>query len=145
MDGQPRHDEEKQGVILVDTSVWVDFLRGEDSAQRRLLSKLIEDEEDISITEIILTELLQGIKEDKDFRIVKDLLLEFPIHRPRGTETYLSAAGIYRACRKKGKTVRKTVDCIIAAICIENNLALLHNDSDFDLIGACTGLKILET
>jgi predicted nucleic acid-binding protein len=55
----------------------------------------------------------------------------------------LKAAEIYRTCRKKGKTVRKTVDCIIAAICIENDLTLLHKDSDFDLIEACTGLKVL--
>ncbi|MEE9614794.1 MAG: PIN domain nuclease [Thermodesulfobacteriota bacterium] len=129
-------------MILVDTSVWVDFLRGVNSRERRALHRLIEDDEDISITEIILTEILQGIKEDKDFKTVKDYLLEFPVHRPKGTETYLKAAGIYRDCRKKGKTVRKTVDCIIAAICIENNLTLLHKDSDFEQIGACTGLKI---
>lgn len=128
-------------MILVDTSVWIDFLRGANSQERQTLHRLIEEEEDISITEIILTEILQGIKEDKDFKRVKDYLLEFPIHRPKGTETYLKAAEIYRTCRKKGKTVRKTVDCIIAAICIENDLTLLHKDSDFELIGACTGLK----
>ncbi len=130
-------------MILVDTSVWIDFLNGANSKERHALHRLIEEEEDISITEIILTEILQGIKEDKDFKRVKDYLLEFPIHRPKGTETYLKAAGIYRDCRKRGKTVRKTVDCIIAAICMENNLTLLHKDSDFELIRACTRLKVL--
>ncbi|HHT9133414.1 MAG TPA: type II toxin-antitoxin system VapC family toxin [Candidatus Avalokitesvara rifleensis] len=129
-------------MILVDTSVWVDFLRGANSPQRRTLHRLIEEEEDIAITEIILAEILQGIKEDKDFQIIKDYLLEFPIHRPKGIETYLKAAQIYRDCRKSGKTVRKTVDCIIAAICVENDLTLLHKDSDFDLIARCTGLKV---
>ncbi len=128
-------------MILVDTSVWVDFLRGVNSIQRRTLHRLIEDEEDISITEIILAEVLQGIKEDKDFKRVKDYLLEFPIYRPNGIETYLKAAGIYRDCRKRGRTVRKTVDCIIAAICMENDLTLLHKDSDFNHIEACTVLK----
>ena len=128
-------------MILVDTSVWIDFLRGVNSPQRRMLHRLIEDEVDISITEIILTEILQGIKEDKDFKMLKDYLLEFPIHKPKGIKTYLVAAEIYRACRKKGKTVRKTVDCIIASICIENDLTLLHKDSDFDFIEACAGLK----
>ncbi len=128
-------------MILVDTSVWVDFLKGAKSTQRKVLHRLIEDEEDISITEIILTEILQGIKEDKDFQTVKEYLLEFPLYRPEGTETFLQAAQIYRDCRKKGKTVRKTVDCIIAAICMENDLPLLHKDSDFDFIEACTGLK----
>ena len=131
-------------MILVDTSVWVDFLRGANSPQRRTLHRLIEEEEDIAITEIILTEILQGIKEDKDFQIIKDYLLEFPIHRPKGIETYLKAAQIYRDCRKSGKTVRKTVDCIIAAICLENGLTLFHKDSDFDIIEECTGLKALK-
>ena len=96
-------------MILVDTSVWIDFLRGVESVHRQTLHRLIEDEEDISITEIILTEILQGIKKDKDFHTIKDYLLEFPIHRPKGVETYLKAARIYRDCRKKGKTIRKTV------------------------------------
>jgi hypothetical protein len=130
-------------MILVDTSVWIDFLKGVNSRERRTLHRLIDEEEDISITEIILTEIFQGIKEDKDFKTVKDYLLEFPVHRPKGTETYLRAAEIYRDCRKKGKTVRKTVDCIIAAICIENGLTLLHKDSDFELIEGCAGLKVL--
>ncbi len=128
-------------MILVDTSVWVDFLRGVNSRERRTLHRLIEDEEDIAITGIILTEILQGIKEDKDFQTLKDYLLEFPLYSPKAPETYLRAAGIYRDCRKRGKTVRKTVDCIIAAIAMENGLALLHKDSDFDHIEACTGLK----
>lgn len=132
-------------MILVDTSVWIDFLRGLNSPQRRTLHRLIEDEEDISITEIILTEILQGIKDDKDLKAVQGYLLEFPIYRPKGIETYLRAAQIYRECRKRGKTIRKTVDCIIAAICFENGLTLLHKDSDFDLIAVCTGLKILKT
>jgi len=131
-------------MILVDTSVWIDFLRGENSVQRHTLHRLIEDEEDIAITEIILTEILQGIKKDSEFRIIKDYLLEFPIHRPKGIETYLRAARIYRDCRKKGKTVRKTLDCIIAAICMENDLILFHKDSDFNLIEACTGFKTLK-
>lgn len=128
----------------MDTSVWVDFLRGEDSSQRRVLHRLIEDEADISITEIIFTEILQGIKNDREFQAIKDYLLEFPIYRPKGIETYLHAARIYRDCRKKGKTVRRTVDCIIAAICIENDLVLLHKDSDFDLIQAYTGLQVIK-
>lgn len=128
-------------MILVDTSVWVDFLRGVNSHQRRILHNLIEDEEDIAVTEIILTEILQGIGDDRNYQKVKDYLLAFPIYKPEGTATYIKAAQIYRDCRKKGKTVRKTVDCIIAAICIENNLPLLHKDSDFTQIESSTPLK----
>lgn len=131
-------------MILVDTSVWIDFLRGENSVQRETLHRLIEAEEDIAVTEIIVTEILQGIKSDRDFLTVKEYLLEFPIYSSKGIETYLEAARIYRECRKSGKTVRKTIDCIIAAICLENKLTFLHKDSDFDSIGACTDLKVLK-
>jgi len=131
-------------MILVDTSVWIDFLKGEKSAQRETLHRLIEVDEDIAVTEIIVTEILQGVTSDKDFQTVKEYLLEFPICSPKGIETYLEAARIYRECRKKGKTVRKTIDCIIAAICLENKLTLLYKDSDFDFIAACTDLKVLK-
>ena len=97
-------------MILVDTSVWIDFLNGTNSRHRRLLHKLIEDEADLSLTGIVLTEILQGIKADKDFQQVKNILMEFPIYQPEGTETYLKAADIDRQCRTKGKTVRKTID-----------------------------------
>lgn len=130
-------------MILADTSVWVDFLRGEDSHQRRMLHGLIEDEEDIAISEIIFTEILQGIKNDREFQAIKDYLLEFPMYGPKGIETYLHAVRIYRDCRKRGRTVRSTVDCIIAAICIENDLVLLHKDSDFDLIETSTELQVI--
>jgi len=128
-------------MILVDTSVWVDFFRGADSEERRILRRLIETEEDLALTEIIVTEILQGIRTDWDFYTIKNHLLEFPVYRPKGIETYLRAAQIYRLCRKKGKTVRKTIDCIIGAICLENDLILLHKDADFNRIAECTALK----
>jgi len=131
-------------MILVDTSVWIDFLRGTDSPERLILHTLIENKEDISISEIILTECLQGVKNESEFRSLKGLLQEFPIYKPKGIETYISAAQIYRKCRKKGKTVRRTIDCIIEAICLENDLAILHKDSDFDIIAQSTGLKVLK-
>jgi predicted nucleic acid-binding protein len=131
-------------MILVDTSVWIDFLRGENSAERRMLHDLIEDEKDIAITGIILTEILQGIKQDKPFRATRDYLLEFPFYEPGSSATYVKAAWIHGECRKKGKTIRSTVDCIIAAICLENDLAVLHKDRDYDIIQECVGLKVLK-
>ncbi len=130
-------------MILVDTSVWIDFLAGIDTLHRRILHRLIEKEEEICITEIILTEILQGIKEDTAYETTKNYLLEFPIISPKGNKTYISAAGIYRKCRKQGKTIRKTIDCIIAAIAQENNLTILHNDSDFEIIKRCAGIKTI--
>ncbi len=131
-------------MILVDTSVWIDFLTGRDTPHRQILHQLIEKEEDVCITEIILMEILQGIKDDTAYETTKNYLLEFPVIRTKGNETFISAAEIYRKCRKEGKTVRKTIDCIIAAIARENNLVLFHNDADFEIIKKCAGLKTLE-
>lgn len=131
-------------MILVDTSVWVDFFRGSESKHREALRGLIESDQDVAITEIILTEILQGIRRDGEFETLKEYLMEFPVVKPKGVETYLDAARIYRTCRKKGKTVRKTVDCVIAAICIENRIPLLHKNSDFTQIAACSVLKIFK-
>ncbi|MBN1190316.1 MAG: PIN domain nuclease [Dehalococcoidales bacterium] len=130
-------------MILVDTSVWIDFFRGENSPERRILHELIEDEEEISITGIILTEILQGIKEERKMYTIRSYLLEFPVYDPNGIDTYINAAGIYRICRSKGRTIRSTVDCIISAICLENDLYVFHKDRDYDIIHACTGLKVL--
>lgn len=130
-------------MILVDTSVWIDFLQGKDTGYRHTLHNLINKEEEICLTGIILTEILQGIHDDKTCQEMKRYLLEFPIYEAEGVNTYIEAAGIYRACSKRGKTVRKTIDCLIAAIAIENDLTLFHNDRDFNSIAECTELKIL--
>jgi predicted nucleic acid-binding protein len=131
-------------MILVDTSVWIDFLAGKDTPHRHILHQLIEKEEDICITEIILTEILQGIKDDNVYETTKSYILEFPIIKPKGIETYIAGAEIFRKCRKQGKTIRKTIDCIIAAIAQENGLTLFHNDNDFAIIEKCIGLKTFE-
>lgn len=144
MGGRLETDEGKQGMILVDTSVWIDFLRGRDTLYRRTLHDLIENDEDLCITGIILTEILQGIKDDTTCEEIKEYLFEFPLYDPTGIGTYIEAANLYRKCAKKGKTVRKTIDCIIAAIAVENKLILLHNDMDFDHIAECAGLKTFQ-
>ena len=131
-------------MILVDTSAWIDFLSGVNSPQRWMLHRLLEEDQEISITGIILTEILQGIKGDKNFQITRDHLLELPFVEPKGRVTYINAARIYRECRKKGKTIRSTVDCIIAAICLENGFSILHKDSDYAVIADCTGLKVIK-
>lgn len=143
MGGRLAADEGKQGMILVDTSVWIDFLRGRDTMHRRMLHDLIETDEDLCITGIILTEILQGIKDDKTSDEIKEYLLEFPLYDPTGIDTYIDAANLYRKCAKKGKAVRKTIDCIIAAIAIENDLIVFHNDADYGHIAECAGLKTL--
>ncbi len=131
-------------MILVDSTVWIDFFKGTDSIFRRKLHQLIEEEEWVCLTAINLTEILQGIRSDTEFERTRRHLLLFPLFYTRNLDTYIHAAKIYRACRRSGNTVRKTVDCLIAAIAIENNLTLLHNDRDFDKVAACTKLKVFQ-
>lgn len=129
-------------MILVDTSVWIDFLRGTNSLHRKTLHALIENEEDVCLTGIILTEILQGIRDEKENNEIKRYLLEFPLYNPADVSTYIKAADIFRKCARQGRTVRKTIDCLIAAVAMENNFTLLHNDRDFDAIADCTELKL---
>lgn len=131
-------------MILVDTSVWIDFFKGNETSEHIILRNLIESEQDIALTGIILTELLQGIGEDHQFQRLRNYFFEFDFFEPNGIKTYLKAAQIYRKCRKSGRTIRKTVDSLIAAICIEHALTLLHKDRDFDAIASCTNLKTLK-
>jgi hypothetical protein len=130
-------------VILVDTSVWIDLFKGNDSLESLQLQNLIANEEEIFLAEIILTEILQGTKYDDEFLQLRNYLLDFPVLSPKSIETFIDSAQIYRKCRRRGKTIRKTVDCIIAAVCIENDAAILHKDADFDAIAQCTGLQIV--
>jgi len=125
-------------LILVDTSVWINFLHGTGSKYQHALHQLIEEGEDMGVADIILTEILQGIKSDKAFKQTKDYLLAFPVYSLKDVNSYVEAAQIYRACRKKGLTIRRPIDCIIARIAIENHLILLHNDRDFDAIANAT-------
>lgn len=131
-------------MILVDTGVWIDFFRGRDTPYRSILHELIAGDEDLCLTGIILTEILQGIKDNKTNRETREYLLEFPVYNPSGIATYIEAANIYRQCTKKGKTIRKTLDCLIAAVAIENDLTLFHNDADFDRIAQCAALGVMK-
>jgi len=129
-------------VILVDTSVWIEFFNGTGALAARVLENLLEGEEDLCISEFILAEVLQGFKKDADFDLARNHLRRFPIYSLKTPESYISAAQIYRKCRKRGMTIHKTVDCIIAQTAIEYKLALLHNDSDFDRIAKVSPLTI---
>ena len=129
-------------MILVDTSVWIDFLEGKGTPQQYKLRQIIENDEDICLTGIVVTEILQGISNERQNREIRDYLLEFPMINPKGISSYIQAAEIYRTCARNGKTVRKTIDCLIAVVAIEHDLLLFHNDRDFLNIHECCGLKI---
>ena len=131
--------------ILVDTSVWIDFFNGVSSVPRVSLRKLLEAEEEVCISSYILAETLQGFKNEREFEAAKRHLLYLPILDLTNPESYISAAQLYRTCRKRGVTIRKTADCLIAQTAIEHGVPLLHNDKDFDRIASVSSLQIFPT
>ena len=128
--------------ILVDTSVWINFFNGIKSAAPGILYKMLEAEDSICISDIILAETLQGFRSDEDFESAKTHLLLFPVYSLQSPDGYLKAAQLYRMCRKKGITIRKTIDCLIAQTAIDHHLILLHQDNDFDKIASVSGLRV---
>lgn len=130
-------------MILADTSVWVDFFRGVDSSEAVRLATAV-NKDDLCICGPILTEILQGIASDAEYRKMKRLFAPF-IYLPTLRNSYYLAADIYRAARAKGKTIRNTVDCVIAACAIENNVQLLQRDKDFLTIASVSKLKLVRS
>jgi len=130
-------------MTLVDTSVWIDIFSGRNTAHVAMLESLIERREDICLCGVILTEVLQGIRNDKEYKKTESVLSDL-IFFPMTYETFLLAANIYRTLRVKGVTIRNSVDCMIAAVCIENNVQLLHKDRDFDLITQHFDLSVVD-
>ncbi len=120
-------------MVLVDTSVWIDFFKNKESAEVNLLQRAIVDREDIAICGLILTDVLQGIKTNKEYDLVLESF-ESLSFLEMDKEVYILAANIYRELRKNGITIRKSIDCLIAAVAISHNIPLLHNDKDFEPI-----------
>ena len=129
-------------MILVDTSVWIQFFNEARDTQAVHLRDLIERKVDLALSDLILTEILQGILEEAQFEFVRAYLLDFPVFRAVSLETYIHAAQLYRRCHRAGLTVRKTIDCLIAAVTIEHGLELFHNDRDFDALARCSPLAV---
>ena len=130
-------------MVLVDTTAWIDFFGDRPEPHVAALQELIENDEDICLCGVILAEVLQGIRSDSDYRKTKDYF-DALIFLPMRQATYVRAADIYRSLRKKGITIRKPVDCMIASVAIEHDLLLLHNDRDFDQIAKHSKLKIMK-
>ena len=129
-------------MIVVDTTVWIDFFNGAGTPEDCHLQQLITAGRSLALTDLIFCEILQGIREDAAFERTRGLLLLYPILRLERLATFEHAARIYRTCRKQGLTVRKTIDCLIAALCIEEDAELFHRDADFDAIARVAPLRV---
>lgn len=128
-------------MIVADTSVWIDYVRGIDAPHTDLLDyELLHNR--IITGDIIIVEFLQGFRNEKDIKAAKQLMDSLEYYDFLGKEVALEAAANFRRLRKSGITVRKTIDVIIATFCLENGFELLHNDRDFDPMEKYLGLKV---
>jgi predicted nucleic acid-binding protein len=116
--------------MLVDTSVWIDYLNGYASLQADLLAQAIAEDASIVLCGVVLTEILLGLPEDEASRI-ENLLEAFPLAPEPERQDYCAAAYLYRTCRSKGIMVRSVIDCLIAQISLKHNYPLLSKDRDF--------------
>lgn len=130
-------------MILVDSSVWIDYFNGRKTAQTDWLDSAL-GKAPIVIGDLILTEVLQGFQSDREFSIARDLLLRFPFMPMGGKELALESAMNYRRLRRKSVTVRKTIDVMIGTFCIHHRIALLHDDRDFDPMVKFLGLEVID-
>lgn len=129
-------------MILVDSSVWIDYFNGRKTWQTDLLENLFS-EVPIIMEDLTLTEILQGFRSDNDYNTAKSFLSDLPFHRMGRYPVAVQSAQNYRILRKKGVTVRKTIDVIIGTFCILEELPLLHDDRDFEPMVSHLSLKIL--
>ena len=129
-------------MIVADSSVWIDFFNGKKTAQTRYLRDRA-DRHQIAVGDLVLCEVLQGFRRDKDMVATRQLLLSFHNYNMAGQEIAPSAAGNYRKLRAMGITIRKTMDILIATSCITSGFCLLHADADFDPLERLLGLRFI--
>jgi predicted nucleic acid-binding protein len=129
-------------LILVDSSVWIDYFQGTITPQTEMLDGLL-GREPLAIGDLILTEVLQGFSSERDFNKARKMLTALKVVELGGQETAIQAARNFRTLRALGVTVRKTIDTVIATRCIESGFDLLHSDRDFDPFAKYLGLRVV--
>jgi predicted nucleic acid-binding protein len=128
-------------VIVVDSNTWADFFNGVTNPHAERLASVLDDEDDLAVLPIIVTEVLQGFRSDAGFESARRVLVALPMIQPT-IETYVRAARLFRFLRRKGVTVRGAVDCIIAQVCLDSGAELLSPDADFEHIARYSLLKV---
>lgn len=129
-------------MVIVDSTVWVDYFNGQHNPETDWLDARL-DQERLGLTTIILTEVLQGIRDERRAADVQKALLEFEVFEAAGADLAVDAARNYRALSGRGKTVRKTIDVLIATFCLREGHSLLHRDRDFDPFEDLLGLSVV--
>lgn len=133
-------------MLLVDTSVWIDYIRGNGTPTVTALDRTLAQQAQVALTEWIYLELLQGARSKGAFSRLRRYFSAYPVLRPRrGLDSFAAAADLYRRCREQGVTPRSAGDCLIALIAVEHGVPLLHGDRDFDHIaGVEPGLVLVK-
>ncbi len=129
-------------MVLIDSSAFIEFLNHTGSKEDRIIERFIQGGKGIALPVIAVTEILQGIRDDRECEEVKSSLLTFPLVALENEASYIAAAELYRKCRKKGHTIRSTIDILIAQIAMERKMPLLHRDGDFGAIARVSELEI---
>jgi predicted nucleic acid-binding protein len=129
-------------MVIVDTTVWIDYLRGADNPETLWLDRELTGQR-LGLTDLILCEVLQGLRKQALFREVKDELLGFHVFETGGKDLAIASALNYRALREQDHTVRRTIDCLIATFCLQAGHELLHRDRDFDAFEKALGLRVV--
>jgi len=127
--------------LIFDTSVWIDFLRNKHNPEADLLTDYISGNHPVVIIPAIIQEVLQGIRDDAQYEHIKDILSYFIVLQIPPVQAAVGAAELYRSLRKKGLTIRKSNDCLIAFHAIDLSIPLVHSDNDFDIISKHSKLK----
>lgn len=130
-------------TALVDTSVWVDFLKGQDCLETHWLRTAIAEGLPVVVPGLVVTEVLRGLSSERDAGTLERLLEEFPAAPALGDEDYRGAARLYRDCRSKGVTIASTVDCLIAQLAIRHRFLLLTRDRGFEAVARVAPLRLL--
>lgn len=129
-------------ILVVDSTVWIDYFNGVISDESDYLHESI-GRETIIVGDLILAEVLQGFRRERDFNLARQVLLNFPVMTMIGQANAVQSAIHYRTLRANGITIRKTIDCLIATFCLVNEFSLLHTDRDFEQIAHVLPLKIV--
>lgn len=129
-------------MVIVDTTVWIDYLRGVQNPETDWLNVEL-DRQRLGLTDLTLCEVLQGIGDDDSFVRVLRELQRFEVFEMVGVELAIAAARNFRRLRRRGHTVRKTIDCLIATFCLREGHSLLHRDRDFDPFERILGLSVI--
>lgn len=128
--------------MIVDTTVWIDYFRGTSNPEVEWLDREVA-RQPVGLTDLILCEVLQGVRDDRRFEELRRLLTGFALFSGLDPRTAVAAARNYRILRSRGRTIRRTIDCLIATFCLMHQYRLLHRDRDFEPFEEVLGLKVV--